>query len=70
MKYTARQIPGQPEVTRELQRIAEALSLTGDYDVLQATPDKPREGMVRFFASGVLASAGLHEYVGGSWTKL
>lgn len=38
-------------------------------DVLQATPAKPRAGMVGYFAAGVAtASEGIHRYsTGGSW---
>jgi len=60
---------------RELNRIAAQFD-GGESSLIYLSvnntlPDKPREGDVRNFAATVAtASAGLHEYVGGAWSKL
>jgi hypothetical protein len=62
-------------IYRELQKIANEIN-DGErrliyLSVNNVLPDKPREGDVRNFAATVAtASAGLHEYVGGAWSKL
>lgn len=60
---------------RELAYIANQMNggenATINLSVSNVLPDKPREGDVKNFAATIAgASAGLYEYVGGSWSKL
>ena len=58
---------------RELQRIASAMSAIADgqLDLTTVAPTKPREGMTRFGAAGVLgATKGVYTYYDGAWNKL
>ncbi|WEF34857.1 hypothetical protein [Pseudoduganella chitinolytica] len=60
----------------EFNKIAAAVALLrdGGYAVTYALPDKPREGMVRYF-DGVQvnptgAGGGIHYYNGSQWIRL
>lgn len=78
--YTPSPVPDKAEdipayLRREMVRLAASINTGGtqvvNLSVNNTLPDKPREGDVRNFAAGVAtASAGLHEYVGGAWSKL
>lgn len=60
-------------VGRELQLIAEAINrpvfnLLTQFNVEQAIPDKPRQGMVAYFAAGVAGvNEGIYRYDGSAW---
>lgn len=60
---------------REFQRIADVLREGGSQglrlDILQTPPEKLFEGMVAYFAAGIVGAAkGLYEYDGSVWKKL
>ena len=78
--YKPSPVPQDPSaipayLQRELERIARQFD-GGENAIISLTvnnvlPDKPREGDVRNFAATVATtSAGLHEYIGGAWSKL
>jgi hypothetical protein len=59
----------------DLGRIAEVINQGATSgllaDVINRLPDKPREGMLQFFAAGVAGTgAGFYEYSTGAWHKL
>lgn len=59
----------------EFGRIADVLQQGASQglrlDVLQKLPERPRNGMVLFFAAGIAGtSEGCYEYSAGAWTKL
>lgn len=70
MTYRSKPLPEIPNVWRELQRVGEAFDVVHDFDVLQVLPDKPREGMQRYFAADVVSSGsskGPYIYNGTEW---
>lgn len=70
MKYKARQIPKQPDIHREFQRVQQALDTVEDGEVLEVLPEKPREAMRRYFAAGVVtggSNKGYYYYDGSAW---
>lgn len=68
--------PDDPELLpqyllTEFNRIRDALATVHDMDVLHSTPAKPRSGMIRYFDGTDAGTAeGLHEFTGGTWTKI
>jgi hypothetical protein len=73
MRFTPIPLPKFPVIQRTFQRVAEAFKTIHDYDVLEALPDKPREGMTRYFAADVVSGGstkGLYCYDGSAWNKL
>jgi hypothetical protein len=57
----------------ELKRIEAAINnlADGQLELITVAPDKPREGMIRFAAAGVLgATKGFYGYHTGAWTLL
>lgn len=72
MKFPSRPISASPEVNREFQRLSEWSTSIHDLDVLQVLPDKPRNGMLRYFAADVVSPSsaeGFWAYEAGSWVK-
>ena len=56
---------------RELLRVSESINAIHDMDVLHEIPNKPRDGMIRFYdGTDAGTSVGLHEYHTGVWNKL
>lgn len=59
-------------LTTELKNIETSLNNVQDgfYELTTVAPTKPREGMVRFGAAGVLgATKGFYGYYDGVWNK-
>ncbi len=60
-------------LTTELQNIEASLDTLTDgfLELITVAPSKPREGMMRFAAAGVLgATKGFYGYYDGTWSKL
>jgi hypothetical protein len=77
-RYSAGIVPGAaqdlPAFLREelanLQAALQALT-EGQQDLITVAPAKPRDGMLRFAAAGVLGtSQGFYGYYAGSWKVL
>lgn len=61
----------QQYLLNEFRRISEEINGILNLDVLHTEPDKPRDGMIRFFdGTNAGTSVGLHEYHTGAWNKL
>lgn len=77
-RYAAGSVPGDaaalPAFLRQeldsLQAALQALA-EGQLDLITVAPAKPRDGMLRFAAAGVLgASAGFYGFHSGGWKVL
>lgn len=77
-RYVAGIVPQSPnelaaflrEELAKLQATLQGLA-DGQLDATTVAPSKPRDGMLRFAAAGVLgASAGFYGYYAGSWKFL
>ena len=78
LRYSSGIVPTEaaaiPAFLREelanLQASLQALA-DGQLDLTTVAPDKPRDGMFRFAAAGVLGvAAGFYGYHGGAWNFL
>lgn len=74
-RYVAGAVPSSPEdlsafLREELAKLQSAYNALADgqLDLTTVAPAKPRDGMTRYAAAGVLgALAGMYSYYGGAW---